>query len=233
MKSSLYIELLKKVLTDTVSDAPDARLDGKDWPERGFTMIGMRRLENLQFCVESILAEGISGDLLEAGVWKGGAAILMKAMLKERGVLDRRVWIADSFEGLPPPNPKYPLDAHDTHHLMPELAVPRYVVEENFRKFGLLDENVIFIEGWFSETLDSCGAENLALLRLDGDMYESTLTTLNALYDRVQRGGYVIVDDYGYITSCRQAVHDFLELRQLQPKIKKIDWTGVYWRKDW
>jgi O-methyltransferase len=104
-------------------------------------------------------------------------------------------------------------------------------VRDNFRKFDLLDERVKFVKGWFHETLPSCAVGQIALLRLDGDMYESTIVSLEALYDRVAPGGFVIVDDYGYLESCRSAVHDFFQSRGLNPEIEKIDWTGVYWRK--
>lgn len=220
------------MLTDSLNNPSEHRLEGKDWPSNGFTMIGMKRLENLHYCIERVLLEGVPGDFLEAGVWKGGATIFMSAVLRERGIMDRRVWVADSFKGLPPPKPEYPADANDEHYRVPELAVSRQTVEEGFRRFGLLSKNVVFVEGWFNETLPACGVEKLALLRLDGDMYESTITCLDALYDRVQTGGYIIVDDYGYIQSCRQAVHDFLDKRKLKPVIHSIDWTGVFWKKE-
>src|SRR6266536_5465403 len=87
------------------------RAEGRDWPVLGHTMVGLKRLDNLQFCVESALAKGIPGDLIETGVWRGGATIFMRAVLKVHGVTDRMVWVADSFEGLPPPNTtKYPRD---------------------------------------------------------------------------------------------------------------------------
>jgi hypothetical protein len=231
MPHSLYIELIKKVLTDEIHNPSPARRDGKDWPELGFTMIGAARLDNIQRCIESILQEGIAGDFLEAGVWKGGAAMFMKAMLLEAGINDRTVWLADSFQGLPPPNADYPADAEDVHYQHEALAISLQDVQENFRKLDLLDENVRFVQGWFHETLPHCPVRQLALLRLDGDMYESTIVTLEALYDCVSPDGYVIVDDYGYLESCRQAVHDFLQARSLQPRIEKIDWTGVFWRK--
>lgn len=231
MAASLYLTLLKNVIADQIHYPSAARLDGKDWPELGFTMIGVQRLENVQHCVESIIQENIPGDFLEAGVWKGGAAMLMKGMLMEAGDQNRNVWLADSFRGLPPPKADYPADAGDTHYKHKALAVSLATVQENFRRLGLLDENVHFIEGWFDETLPNCPVQRLALLRLDGDMYESTIVTLQSLYDRISPGGYIIVDDYGYLESCRKAVHDFLDSRHLAPDIKQIDWTGVFWRK--
>ncbi len=74
------------------------RMEGRDWPLLGHTMIGIKRLDNLQFCVERVLADDVPGDLIETGVWRGGATIFMRAILKAHGVTDRRVWVADSGE---------------------------------------------------------------------------------------------------------------------------------------
>lgn len=230
-KNSLYIELLKKVLMDQIHNDDPKRIDGRDWPAQGFTMVGKKRLENLQYCVEKVMEDNVPGDFLEAGVWRGGAAMLLRALLKAHECEDRTVWLADSFQGLPPPKPNWEADAGDTLHQYKELAVSLDQVKKNFTSFGLLDEQVRFIPGWFHETLYTAPVGPLALLRLDGDMYESTYVSLEALYDKVSPGGYVIVDDYGFIESCRKAVHDFLDSRSLKPEIITVDWTGVYWRK--
>jgi O-methyltransferase len=103
-------------------------------------------------------------------------------------------------------------------------------VKENFRKFGLLDEQVAFLPGWFSETLAAAPIERLALLRLDGDMYASTMDALTALYHKVSPGGFVIVDDYGAVPACRQAVTDFREARGIKAQIVDIDGLGVFWQ---
>lgn len=227
----LYLDLLKKVLTDRIHNDKPARLDGQDWPANGFTMIGQQRLDNLQYCAEAVLNEDVPGDFLEAGVWKGGAAILLRAVLKAHNCSSRQVWLADSFQGLPPPKPQWKEDEGDTLHQFTELAISLDQVKENFRVLGLLDNQVQFIPGWFHETLKNAPVEKISLLRLDGDMYESTYVTLEALYDKVSVGGIIIVDDYGYLESCKKAVHDFLDERNLAPDIQKIDWTGVFWRK--
>ena len=232
MNKELYLELLKKVLVDQIYDPSIARLDGADWPKNGLTMIGLKRLDNIEECAIDILERGIEGDFLEAGVWRGGAAIFMRAILKNFGINNRSVWLADSFNGLPIPKPEYPEDKDDKHYQHIELAVSLEQVKSNFQRFDLLDKQVNFIEGWFHETLYDAPVEKISLLRLDGDMYESTFVALEALYHKVSVGGYVIVDDYGYIASCKKAVHDFLEKNGLYPEIHQIDWTGVYWKKD-
>lgn len=228
----LYIDLLKRVLLDQIHNDDAKRLDGRDWPAQGFTMVGKCRLDNIQMCVEHVLEHNIPGDFLEAGVWRGGSAMFMRALLKAANCIDRTVWLADSFQGLPPPKPGWAADAGDTLHEYEELAVSLEKVKANFTVLELLDEQVRFIPGWFHETLYTAPVQSLAVLRLDGDMYESTYVSLEALYDKVSPGGFVIVDDYGFLDSCKQAVHDFLNTRKVAPKILTVDWTGVYWRKE-
>jgi O-methyltransferase len=205
----------------------EVRAYGEDWPLVGYTMIGRRRLDHLHYCVETILAEGVPGDFIETGVWRGGACMLIKNLLDVQGVRDRTVWLADSFRGLPPPK-----DAADGDDLsnVDLLAVSADQVRRNFERFGLLDERVRFLEGWFSDTLPGAPIERLALLRLDGDLYHSTMDALTHLYHRVVPGGFVVVDDYGSWPSCRQAVTDFLAARGERPEITAIDRTGVFWR---
>lgn len=208
------------------------RLDGRDWPPTGESMVGLKRLDNLQFCVEDVLARNVPGDLMETGVWRGGASILMRAVLKAHGVTDRRVWLADSFEGLPPPDAdKYPHDAGDRLYTFRELAVSLEQVKANFERYGLLDDQVRFLQGWFRDTLPTAPVRRLAVLRLDGDMYESTMDALVSLYPRLSPGGYLIVDDYGCIPACRQAVHDYRDARGIREEIIPVDWTGVYWQR--
>lgn len=207
---------------------PELRAVGRDWPATAETMVGLARLANVRECIESVLADEVPGDLVETGVWRGGTAIYMRAVLRAHGDGQRRVWAADSFRGLPPPT--VPQDAGDIHHTFDHLAVSRADVEENFRKYGLLDEQVCFLEGWFADTLPSAPIEAIAVLRLDGDMYQSTWEALTYLYPRVSPGGWVIVDDYGAIAGCRQAVHDYRDRHGISAPIRDVDWTGVYWR---
>jgi O-methyltransferase len=202
---------------------------GRDFPLFGYTMVGLRRLDNLQHCLEDVLASGIPGDLIETGAWRGGATIFMRALLRAHGVTDRKVWVADSFEGLPSP-----ADKHDDWDLSGNeyFKVSLEQVRANFSKFGLLDGQVEFLPGWFRDTLPAAPIGKLAILRLDGDMYDSTMDALTHLYVKVSPGGYVIVDDYHSWASCRRAVTEFLAMHALKPDIKAIDQDAVYWRKE-
>lgn len=207
------------------------REEGRDWPADAETMIGMKRLANLRACVESVIADGVPGDLIETGAWRGGSCIYMRAILEAYGEPGRTVWVADSFQGLPAFDGRYDADAGDQHHTRDELAISVDEVRENFRRYDLLDDRVRFLVGWFDQTLPTAPIEQLAVLRLDGDIYSSTMDALDALYDKVSPGGYVIVDDYGAVPACAKAVHDFRDARGITDLIEDIDWAGVFWRK--
>lgn len=159
------------------------RAEGADWPPRAHTMIGLKRLDALQRCIEIVLQDDVPGDLIETGVWRGGACIFMRGVLAAYADPSRRVWVADSFRGLPPPNAdRYPADRGAALHRCDALAIPRARVEANFAAYGLLGARVRFLEGWFADTLPTAPIDRLALLRLDGDMYASTMQVLDALY---------------------------------------------------
>jgi O-methyltransferase len=210
----------------------ETRMNGKDWPLYAETMIGYKRLSNVQELITRILADKVDGDFAETGVWRGGTVIFMRAMLQVYEVNDRVVWAADSFEGLPKPNPKkYAADRDDKLFTYDRLKVGMEEVMENFRKYDLLDDKVKFLKGWFKDTLPIAPIQKLSLLRLDGDMYESTMDALVNLYPKLSIGGFIIVDDYCVIDSCRQAVQDYRKEHGITEEIIAIDADGVYWRK--
>ena len=198
----LYLDLLKRSLTNTLFETePDADQKNEFLFVHGFinhyinssalSMLPLKRLDHLQSCIEDVLARDVPGDLIETGVWRGGTTIFMRAALKAYGATDRAVWVADSFEGLPEPNAeKYPLEAKA--HRGPVMtktykhfAVSLEEVQRNFRAYGMLDPQVRFLKGWFNETLPNAPIEKLAILRLDGDFYESTRDGLVNLYDKL------------------------------------------------
>lgn len=201
---------------------------GGDWPSVAETMIGLRRIENLRTLITDLAVRGIPGDLMEAGVWRGGACIFMRAVLHELKDTSRRVIAADSFEGLPPGERGE--DKGDCHHTFTPLQVSLEAVKANFRRYGLLDEQVVFLKGFFKDTMPTAPIEKLALLRLDGDMYGSTMDVLEGVYDKLAVGGYCIVDDYN-LPAVQKAISVFLRSRGEDPMAKQIDGHGVYWRK--
>lgn len=239
----LYLDLLEGSLTGTLfDDAPispwssgfdeNVRLIGRDWPSRAQTMIGTVRMRNIRHLAETVLDESIPGDFIETGVWRGGACIYLRGILAAYGCSDRTVWVADSFCGLPPPDTEhYPADEGDRHHEVQELAVSADEVRRNFERYGLLDAQVSFLEGWFKDTLPTAPVEKLALIRLDGDMYESTIQALDALYHKLSTGGFVIVDDY-ILEPCRIAVDEFRASHRIAATLEPVDGAAVFWRKE-
>lgn len=242
---SIYLDLLKRCVTNLIYQdhavlggqakpfVLQERAEGRDWPAVAHTMIGIKRLDALHYCVGDVLDRGVPGDFIEAGVWRGGAAIFMRGVLKVRGITDRVVWAADSFEGVPPPNPqKYPQDANYKFHEYAELAVSLEEVQSNFRRYALLDEQVRFLKGWFRDSLPGAPIGRLAVLRIDGDLYESTMDALTWLYPRLEPGGYAIIDDFGDVRGCQQAVLDYRAANRITEDIITVDWSGAFWRKE-
>lgn len=209
---------------------PARRAIGTDRPSDAETMVGMARLDNFQWCIETVLEDKIPGDIIETGAWRGGACILARAVLAAYGVTDRTVWAADSFAGLPRPDPRYPADTGADFHKDLQLAVSISDVKENFLRYGLLDDQVQFLVGWFKDTLPTAPIEELSVARLDGDMYESTIQALEILYPKLSPGGFLIVDDYR-IPNCRAAVTDYRRDHSVDEPIEAIDDSAVYWRK--
>ena len=242
----MYSSLLKKCVLDSIygslilnGDVNTGQKvgkmqveDGTYWPDRAHTMIGEKRLTNIETCFKDVIKNNIEGDMIETGVWRGGACIFM-AGLNKYYKTGKKVYVADSFEGLPPPTPdKYPDDKGDNLYTYKSLAVSIEEVKKNFSKYDLLDENVKFIKGFFKDSLKNTDIKKLSILRLDGDMYESTIQVLEHLYDKVDKGGYIIIDDYGCIPACAKAVEDFRKRRNINTELLVVDWTGRYWKKE-
>lgn len=206
---------------------------GRDWPSRAESMVGLRRMDNIQECIAAIVADEVPGDLIETGVWRGGSTIFMRGNLRAWGDTSRTVWVADSFEGLPKPNAdEFPADEGDTHFVLTGLQVSLAQVKHNFERYGLLDDQVQFLKGWFKDTLPTAPIEQLSLIRLDGDMYESTIQAIEALYPKLSPGGFCIVDDFGsHVSQAQQAVKDYRAQHGITEEIIDIDGTGAYWRK--
>jgi O-methyltransferase len=201
-------------------------------PEFGHSMIGRKRLDHLEWCLETIMSEAIPGDLMEAGVWRGGACVFMRGYLAVHDIPERLVWAADSFAGLPVPSLEQDLAYDLSAARFPALAVSLDSVRGIFARYGLLDDRIRFLEGWFKDTLPSAPIRSLALLRLDGDLYESTWDVLTSLYDRVSPGGIIVIDDYEAFPPCREATNHFRSERNISAPFQRIDWSGVCWRKE-
>lgn len=197
------------------------------------SMVGRAGLNNLHSCVANVIEDDIPGDLIETGVWRGGASILMRGILAAYGVTDRTVYVADSFQGLPEPDAeRYPADAGDKHHRLNFLAVDIEKVRQNFDRYGLLDGQVQFLEGWFRDTLPTVADHTWAVVRLDGDMYESTTDGLRNLYPGLSVGGYLIVDDYNAVKACAKAVEDYRAEHAIIEPMTPAGKSAVWWRRE-
>ncbi len=208
------------------------RVNGTDWPTRAMTMIGRIRLDHLQELVTHVVRKKVKGDLLEAGVWRGGASMLMKAVLDSYGDTQRHVVLADSFRGVPKPAQPRGDQGDDLYRLSGYLGVPREKVEEHFARYGLLDDRVEFVEGLFEKTMPGLAGRRWSLIRLDGDLYESLMPPLEHLYDGLSRGGFVVIDDYNAIPQAEQAIVDFRERHGITAPLRLIDQHAAFWCKD-
>ncbi len=299
---SLYLDLVKRAVCNILyEDLPDIFYDhnrrpmlatdfdltrrvwGEDLPSAAHTMVGVKRLENVQHCIEEILREKVPGDLVEAGVMCGGAAVFMRACLKAYNITDRRVFACDAFV---PPRPPIPFllrllgrtvlftlasipnrlwqrwlffrcqalqgdyrafpDCEDPsddliHFTMwmlrhPSVAFRRRATGLNnvcshFARYGLLDDQVVLLQGFFSETLPKAPLRDVAVLRLDGDTFEGTMDVMNLLYPKLASGGFCIIDDYHSFSDCRRAVDLYRDEHKIKDKMEPIDNLAVFWRK--
>lgn len=248
----LYLNLLKKTVTGTVyDDEPNHDFELREvgtfvrdfkahyMEGAAHAMVPLVRLDNVQHCVTEVLRNGVEGDLIEAGVWRGGTSIFMRGILKAYDVTDRTLWVADSFEGLPEPDPeRFPKEAKAVQGKTiaedyKNFAASFETVHKNFRAYDLLDDQVRFLKGWFKDTLPAAPFDKIAVARLDGDLYESTRDALVPLYPKISVGGFVIIDDYGedLWTECRRAVDEYRQEHDIRAPLIQVDSKCSYWQK--
>jgi hypothetical protein len=235
-----YLDLVRDSLIGRLNQDPplpaskvdryydDVREQGWDWPSKAPSMIGARRMENVRSECERVIRAGVPGDFMETGVWRGGACIMMRAVLKAYGITDRRVIAADTVAGFPTPTAA---DAGFEIAACEDFAVPLEEVKAAFARYGLLDEQVVFLEGLFKDTLPAAPVTALALLRLDGDLYESTRDGLVNLYPKLSPGGSLIADDYFLFAGHRKAIDEYRVGHGIADPIQRIDEFGGYWIK--
>lgn len=206
------------------------RAAGLDWPLHGLSMVGLARLNDLQRRVEAIVSDGVPGDLIECGSWRGGAAMLMRATLDSLGETDRTVFVADSFRGFPQ------AEAGDAYSLDADLAGVDFLavgldeVRASFARLGL-DRGVTFVPGFFADTLPALHGHRWALARLDSDSYDATRSALDVVYPSLSVGGYLVIDDFYPLDDCRRAVEDFRAEHSITDPIEAVDWNAARWRR--
>lgn len=208
------------------------------------TMTRPIRAKALWNLCKEILRVEVPGDFVECGVWMGGSAGVMAASLLrfDQGA-NRKLHLFDSFEGLPEPSDKdgikaakYWEDSATSENLTAQRCVAgsdavHYLLHDRMR---IPKSRVVLHQGWFQSTLANLGTEPraIAMLRLDGDWYESTKICLDQLYDRVSPGGVILLDDYFCWEGCRKATDEFLAARKIKERIIPIDSDSGYWIKN-
>lgn len=234
--ADLYFDLLRDILLNVfyqnLVDKCLAHGEEYSWAGRFcYSGIGFDGLNNIRYCCEDVIANKIPGAFLEAGVWRGGASIYMAAISKFWKE-DRKVWVLDGFQGMPKPNPNCPHEITDYSDLT-GLVVSLAEVRQAFSKFNVL-EKAIFVPGWFHDSVPELEVDQISVLRLDNDYYESTLLTIKKFYPKVPVGGWIIIDDYDCVPGAKTAIDQFRDEFQIKDqmyRMNKTGNTGVYWKK--
>jgi len=182
----------------------------------------------------------VDGDLVETGVWKGGMGMWMQGIMKKCKMRQRKIWLFDTFESFPGPDDNQCNQKDSIIHSVTDLLYNKGEnsthsidqVKGNFKKFDLYDDNLKFVRGDILETIPVTEKEieKIALLRIDSDYYSSVKLTLEYLYDKIVKGGYVIIDDYNNpVVGAKEAVDEFRHERGITEDMKKID-GSVFWK---
>lgn len=229
------------VLSRLYNDFPGS-IDGHVWPPgtSAVTMAGQRRLDNAVALLGQALAEGTPGSFIETGVWRGGLSFLAAKQLELQNS-SRIVYACDSFHGIPKSKRPSTLQDASAHalHILNDNSVDR--VRGAARRFHVDADRIRFVEGYFDTSLPLLMKQNsdlrFAVVRLDGDTYESTISAITELYPRLSPGGFIIVDDYTDWLGCRKAIHDYRDTHGIMDDIFLVahgpreKTYGVYWRK--
>lgn len=203
------------------------------------------------------IKNNIEGDFVECGV-AGGAQIAAMALASQKLNAKKRIHLFDSFEGIPlaGPNDTAQPGVGDIEHSvnvkqLDDLLISSNLiysklgnaacstvdqVQNNMRRLGVDEKNLIYYKGWFQHVLpiDANKIEKISFLRLDGDLYESTKICLEYLYPKISKGGYIVIDDYTSLEGCKKAVHEYLQKNNLTPNIIPVPGGlgPVYWKVD-
>jgi hypothetical protein len=189
------------------------------------TMCSVARLRGLYRALRYVVKQGIAGDVVECGCARGGSAALMALTLRQLGS-QRKLWLFDTFEGLPAPSTEDP-DFEIADLFTGTCVGTLGEVRKLFDRLNIA-EDVRFVKGLFQETLPSTPVSRIAVLHIDGDWYESVKVCLDSLYDKVVPGGVIQLDDYGYWQGARKAVEEFLEVRGIQSRLQRLDYSGRF-----
>ena len=194
---------------------------------RKYTAVFIPRLASLYKLSKEIDRRGVVGDIVECGVYNGGSSALMASVCCHSSI-ERDIWLFDSFEGLPEPTDKDGKKAQScgwwchgnldkVKRIYQSLCIPEYRVR--------------IVKGWFKDTFPSTQVQDIALLHIDADWYESVKLCFENFYERVQPGGFIVIDDYGHWEGCKRATDEFLTSRAINAELIQVDYTGRYFQK--
>lgn len=195
-----------------------------------YTMISIERAWALAQAVAYVCRSNVAGDIVECGVWKGGACLLASHVLVKEKDNHKKIWLYDTFEGMTSPGEEDCIasSGQPLRERNPEgwWTADIAEVRRNISSAVLGMERFRFVQGRVETTLKKEYPQQLSILRLDTDWYESTLFELEVLYPRLTPGGILIIDDYGHFTGARKAVDDFFEKQGIVPLLHRSDYTG-------
>ena len=235
-KLGYYIKKIDKNLTP-YSDIKDSEF----WEIynlcKPYTMTSVEPMYALYCSVNYILSNNIKGSFVECGVWRGGSFMLIAKMLSNRNIADRKIYLYDTFEGMSEPTKSdVDLKGHSASSLLKEnednkedsvwCLADLSDVKNNFKLTKFLEKNIIYIKGKVENTIpESIPDENIALLHLDTDWYESTKHELTFLFPKLELNGVLIIDDYGHWQGCRKAVDEYFSENKINILLNRIDYT--------
>lgn len=185
------------------------------------TMLATHRARNLIEFAREVEREGIPGSIVDCGVWNGGSTVLMAI-----GAPNREIWALDSFEGMPRPGPRDP-DARPEWEGM--IRGSEASLSDGFDRYIGDTSRLHVVKGWFQDTLPGAldGVDEIAILHVDADWYESVKLVLETLYERVVPGGMVAIDDFKVWQGARDATLEFRRRENVRSPMRE----GHYWRK--
>jgi hypothetical protein len=204
---------------------------------QGASMTSVERLYGLWRAVRYATEAGIPGAFVECGVWRGGSVMLMAATLRGLGVRDRDIWLYDTFEGMSEPsgndvdvmgNPAESLLRSDAKSEDSGIwaYAPIDAVRRNVAQVDYPTDRYRFVKGRVEDTIPAEAPEEIAVLRLDTDWYESTRHELVHLFPRLRPGGVLIIDDYGHWQGARKAVDEYFAASDVKVLLNRLDYTG-------
>ena len=216
---------------------------------RGLSLTSRPRKAATVFLAKAAVESCIPGDIVETGTYTGGTSAMIMRTLMDLDDCGRKFWAFDSFQGFPDISTKDGAGADVPPNMkvgaLGEFPVSQEVFEQNLKALNAWDLRIHVVKGFFNESIPRVSSQipSIAFLRLDGDLYESTIQPLNLLYDKVNVGGLIYVDDYGSFYGCRRAIDEFRASHGITSLIHDIvesGWGGVnngwveavWWKKE-